>query len=1440
MPWKVSSGLLPPVPSVTWKVRTMSQISHQLTPIFACVTHIIYHWIALYALHKKRTVVSTMMRPLCLLFFVLISIFSSHATHFSPRGGAWFGRRGGNVGKKAVEPTTDKIPSKDSKTGSANVKNSPSPSKSKKQRKIKKKIRKHKEVRKHRKGSNTVPTAKAGKVNTENEQDRRKIRSEQSHRRKRVKGESTEGYDQSGDSSQPVRKLVRKTKKKNRHRTLTRRDEATLLVSQSMSVQDDDEIVAQVPLPKNHNKKIKKRTMRKKTVEGIRFDPDAVLEPHPNLSPEPTLRPRKRIKKRKIRAGTVRKASIPVALTSVEPDLPLKKHKKRRKRSTSKVKGVSEIDHTVTLDAGVEKVREDSSKLKKKRKKVKKRATLLEEATLEGDHARGTFEKPLGDRLMETIPLPTSSVPAHEAVDGSFEADDHKLEPDASEKIHGISNDSIDEIGAGAIGASRDESELAATETAETSVPFAGHHAKTDQSKDRGNVEDIDERDLAPREEVEEHDGHGMLGETSERAPVFEDGQDDIGQVKARADDLSVTKSLMPDDQDANKEPETEKEAARYESDGSEREPEGHAAADADSSADNDALDELVEALIEGKLDESGANGNVASIGFSESIEDALIEESVKTGSATSPSEELEENDLLNDKIPLRSDTILGEETHIRGATSIGGKENGEYLVSAIIEEDITRVESALSDFSRESPSDSIVDMEEQENADSDEQLALQEGLASELPSESTIAMEAPGGGDGGERADDLVAIGKRVDEGFEGNIVEVEQPDVEDRDFQRGSHNSFDSGDSNKSNNDEVDEDVEAAAEVDVVVDASDVESDLQLIDDPIGPNGAEVANDEEEVSKKYEAIEPDILASEKILLSGTIDDSAKLRDMERAKKVLAAGDEKEHAGLVNLETRLEGMGNPTEATLKLEDLELRSDTVLPAEKEDVTSDREGAQPTSDESTCAHHESNETLDRELDDGELRHQEDPACELGGSDVRDSASSNEAETTGTSTSEVSSNLPLNLKMHEAAKESVVPSGETSDNQTTVSQQKIVKTDIQSIAESEDDESDITVSVVSWNLAEQVIPENDAAFIRKFRSTPRCQQDGEDGSDIVLISSQECENIKPRRSEGHRSRELRRLMIKMLGKNYVPLAIHSLGGIQFGLFCKRSILSDIEFVSIADVTCGIGNVFHNKGAIGAFLQMKSRISSRSEGADVKMRTAKSVKMLFVTAHLAAHVKNVDSRNMDYWRIASELQAQAPARFLPTKQNTAPDDESNGSGSHLIDSVDRIFFCGDLNYRVDLPREITENSILTIKRLMRLGDAESLKKAEELRSDLLMHDQLRQVLAQGAAFPGFAEGRITFMPTFKFDMDTDDYDSSHKQRIPAWTDRVLFKPFGTRVIEYTSEENSRHSDHRPVHATFRVSTIGRDVATLPKRGSTKKRSRRSTGAKQNLPHV
>jgi hypothetical protein len=293
------------------------------------------------------------------------------------------------------------------------------------------------------------------------------------------------------------------------------------------------------------------------------------------------------------------------------------------------------------------------------------------------------------------------------------------------------------------------------------------------------------------------------------------------------------------------------------------------------------------------------------------------------------------------------------------------------------------------------------------------------------------------------------------------------------------------------------------------------------------------------------------------------------------------------------------------------------------------------------------------------------------------------------------------------------------------------------------------------------------------------------------------------------------------IMMLGKEYVPIAIHSLGGIQCALYCHRDVLGNVEMINIADVTCGVGNVFHNKGAIGVYLKMKRQDSDDSG-------LIKSTRMLFITGHLAAHVKNVDARNNDFRRIISELEAQAPARFLRPKRNR-DGSPAECDGEHLLSSMDHVFFAGDLNYRIDLPREYVERCITNIKKCRSEEKSTPSEEAGVLMKKLLRRDQLLQTIASGRAFADFNEGNIDFLPTFKFDKGTSNYDTSAKQRVPAWTDRILFRSKKVRVLEYQSASNAKHSDHRPVFGTFQVGW-GSTVKGKPKGFARKpKRNRR-----------
>ena len=85
-----------------------------------------------------------------------------------------------------------------------------------------------------------------------------------------------------------------------------------------------------------------------------------------------------------------------------------------------------------------------------------------------------------------------------------------------------------------------------------------------------------------------------------------------------------------------------------------------------------------------------------------------------------------------------------------------------------------------------------------------------------------------------------------------------------------------------------------------------------------------------------------------------------------------------------------------------------------------------------------------------------------------------------------------------------------------------------------------------------------------------------------------------------------------------------------------------------------------------------------------------------------------------------------------------------------------------------------------------------------------ELLTQDQLLKRRDDNPLTKRLEEGVINFKPTFKYDNDSDVYDTSKKMRVPSWTDRILYKPDQCKILYYGRRE-ARFSDHRPVLGIF-----------------------------------
>lgn len=262
-----------------------------------------------------------------------------------------------------------------------------------------------------------------------------------------------------------------------------------------------------------------------------------------------------------------------------------------------------------------------------------------------------------------------------------------------------------------------------------------------------------------------------------------------------------------------------------------------------------------------------------------------------------------------------------------------------------------------------------------------------------------------------------------------------------------------------------------------------------------------------------------------------------------------------------------------------------------------------------------------------------------------------------------------------------------------------------------------------------------------------------------ADIYAIGFQEIVDLNAQNIVNASSSSQKEWMVELQKtisqkQKYVLLTSAQLVGVCLFVFVRPEHTPFIRDVAVDTVKTGLGGAAGNKGGVAIRFLFHS------------------TSLCFVCAHFAAGQSKAAERNADYNEITRKV-------AFPM--------------GRTLNSHDYVFWCGDFNYRLDMEND-------EVKDLVKQGNW----------AELLKYDQLRVQQQQGQVFKNFLEAPINFAPTYKYDLFSDDYDTSEKCRVPAWTDRILFRrrrllsetedPFWSpgRIAHYGRAE-LKTSDHR-----------------------------------------
>ncbi|XP_058806156.1 inositol polyphosphate 5-phosphatase E [Phymastichus coffea] len=260
-------------------------------------------------------------------------------------------------------------------------------------------------------------------------------------------------------------------------------------------------------------------------------------------------------------------------------------------------------------------------------------------------------------------------------------------------------------------------------------------------------------------------------------------------------------------------------------------------------------------------------------------------------------------------------------------------------------------------------------------------------------------------------------------------------------------------------------------------------------------------------------------------------------------------------------------------------------------------------------------------------------------------------------------------------------------------------------------------------------------------------------------------------------------------KAIGSTYIMKAKSQLGKLYIFLFVRYELRKFTSVHKMKSVLPSTSTVLKTKGAISLTLTIFGK------------------NLLFVNTHLIPHSYNWKKRYEQLTKIVDLLGFYESDVHRKIK--------------NLRINFDVIFYFGDFNFRLNLPRENVMNLIRKTHYPTEISVISS-------------HDQLKILLDTNSILQGFCETDITFPPTYKFDYGTQVLDSSQKRRTPSYTDRILHKnklqyflcnldhkliKSGVMLTDiiYDSIRNVRTSDHKPVYGIYHINFFT-DIYTSP----------------------